>query len=94
MTQAPDDSNPAAEALNGMLDDLKDSAGQLKAMAASLQDVMAQFEAGALTGPPGDEWHDQIRDKLIPFVDETQQRLANLAGTVKDAVSDAAADEK
>jgi hypothetical protein len=65
--------------LQSLQQTLQDGAAQLDDTITALKEVVTLFETGGLTGPHGNRWRDQVHDRLLPFVDETQAALRDLA---------------
>ena len=65
---------------------------QMDSMSAALLDVIALFEAGALSGAQGDHWLAQVRDRVLPFVADTQAVLRDAADDLAPDSGDTPAD--
>jgi hypothetical protein len=87
MNQAQQHGKTGEAAQRSMRQALEAGAAQLDDITGALKEVVTLFETGALTGPNGDRWRDQVRDKLLPFVDETQTALSELARHIGTATN-------
>jgi type VI protein secretion system component VasF len=84
--QQPSDAEQAiARELDTLLNTLDDALTEMDTMASALGQVIALFKAGALEGEQGEQWMAQVRDKVMPFVAETQATLRDLAGDIEEA---------
>ncbi len=80
-----------AHALGALQDTLDMAIAQMDSMSAALHDVIALFQAGALSGAQGDHWLAQVRDKVLPFVADTQAVLRDVADDLAPEGADTSA---
>ncbi len=91
-SEAPHDARPdavpgvVAQELNALQQTLGDAMAQMDDMAAALHEVVALFKSGALEGDQGAQWLAQVRDKVLPFVADTQTVIADIAADIDDSI--------
>jgi hypothetical protein len=71
------------EAVNQMQQALEDSAARLDGVASAMQEVIALFDAGALSGEHGERWRAQVQDKVLPFITRMQDTLRTLGSDLR-----------
>jgi exonuclease VII small subunit len=86
------DLDAVTHALGALQETLDVAMTQMDSMSAALQDVIALFKAGALSGAQGDHWLAQVRDKVLPFVADTQAVLCDVADDLAPEGADTSAD--